>query len=229
MRTALVTGANRGIGLEVCRQLASAGHSVVLTARDPRLGEKAAGALRTEGLVVRFEQLDVTDESTVDACARRLDAGGVQVDILVNNASTYPQAPVLALTTSELDQVLRTNLHGSLWTCRAFLPGMLARGFGRVVNVSSGYGSFADGLESSPPAYGISKAALNALTVVLARAVHGDVKVNAVDPGWVRTRMGGPQASLSVEEGASGVVWLATLPPDGPNGGFFHDKRPTAW
>ncbi len=228
-RTALVTGANRGIGLEVCRQLASAGHSVVLAARDPSRGEQAARALRDQGLEVRVERLDVADESSVRACARRLAADGVEVDVLVNNASTYPQTPVLELSTSELDEVLRTNLHASLWTCQAFLPGMLARGFGRVVNVSSGYGSFADGLSSSPPAYGIAKVALNALTVVLARAMRGDVKINCVDPGWVRTRMGGPHASRSVEEGAAGVVWLATLPRDGPNGEFFHDRRRTDW
>jgi NAD(P)-dependent dehydrogenase (short-subunit alcohol dehydrogenase family) len=150
---------------------------------------------------------------------------------LINNAGVYPQTPVLELSGDELDATLHVNLHAALWTCQAFLPAMVARGFGRVVNVSSGYGSFADGLANAPAAYGISKAALNALTVVLAQAVarEADVKVNAVSPGWVRTRMGGAGADRSVEEGADGIVRLATLAADGPSGGFFRDGAPIPW
>jgi NAD(P)-dependent dehydrogenase (short-subunit alcohol dehydrogenase family) len=230
-RTALVTGGNRGLGLEVCRRLALLDHRVVLTARDPAQGAEAASRLRDAGGEVRFEVLDVTDEASVRACARRLADEHLAVDVLVNNAGVYPQTPILELGADELDGTLRVNLHGALWTAQAFLPGMIERGFGRVVNVSSGYGAFAGGLAGAPPAYGISKAALNALTVVLASAVPAgrDVLVNAVSPGWVRTRMGGADADRSVEEGAQGIVELATLPAGGPSGGFFRDGQPIPW
>jgi NAD(P)-dependent dehydrogenase (short-subunit alcohol dehydrogenase family) len=203
----------------------------VLTARDPAHGAEAASRLRDSGLDVRFEPLDVADEASVRACARRLADEHVVVDVLVNNAGVYPRTPVLELSSDELEETLRVNLHGALWTAQAFLPSMITRGFGRLVNVSSGYGSFAGGLVDAPPAYGISKAAMNALTVVLDRAVPADrdVLVNAVSPGWVRTRMGGAEADRSVEEGAEGIVALATLPRGGPRGGFFRDGEPLPW
>ena len=119
------------------------------------------------------------------------------------------------------------NRIGSIRTCQAFVPGMLERGYGRVVNVSSGGGSFGEGI--GPMAYGASKAALNALTVKIAEAVRGDVKANAMCPGWVRTDMGGSGAPRSPEQAADTLVWLATLPPDGPNGGFFRDRHPIPW
>jgi len=230
-RTALVTGANRGLGLEVCRRLALADLRVVLTARDPALGAQAASRLRDAGGDVRFEVLDVADEASVRSLARRLEGESVSVDVLVNNAGVYPQGGVLGITAKELDETLRVNLHGALWTSQAFLPGMIERGWGRLVNVSSGYGSFASGLDHAPAAYGLSKAALNALTVLLASTVPAgcDVLVNAVSPGWVRTRMGGAGADRSVEEGADGIVRLATLPSGGPGGGFFRDGRPIPW
>lgn len=125
---------------------------------------------------------------------------------------------------------IETNFLGALWTCRAFVPGMVERGFGRVVNVSSDYGSYGLGLEGPAP-YSVSKAALNALTIKLAAEVRGatDLKVNAVHPGWVRTAMGGPGADRSLEQGAATVLWLATLPASGPSGGFFHDREPFPW
>ena len=226
-RTAPVTGGNRGIGLEACRQLARAGLRVVLTARDPAKGEEAASALRDEDLEVSFEELDVTDGGSVEACARRLAGAGVEIDVLVNNAGVYPTENVFSVGEETFERALNINTLGPFRTCRTFVPAMVERGYGRVVNVSSGGGSFGEGI--GPVAYGASKAALNALTVKVAEAVRGDVKVNAMCPGWVRTEMGGSGAPRSPEEAADTLVWLATLPPDGPNGGFFRDRRPIPW
>jgi NAD(P)-dependent dehydrogenase (short-subunit alcohol dehydrogenase family) len=226
--TALVTGASTGIGLETCRALGRLGYLVVLSARRPAAAERAAGELRGEGLDVRAETLDVSREGAAAACAERLRAAGVQVDALVNNAAIYPPGALLKTSPETLREILATNFFGALWTCQAFVPAMLRAGYGRVVNVSSGSGSFADGLDG-PAAYSLSKAALNALTLKLASELRGDVKVNSVCPGWVRTRMGGAGARRSVEEGADTVVWLATLPARGPSGGFFRDRKRIPW
>ena len=223
VRAALVTGGNRGIGREVCRQLKELGMTVVLTNRDPKDGRVAA-----EELDCLFEPLDVASDSSVDACAASLKKAGVEIDVLVNNAGIYPEGGVLDAPWESLRAAMEANCWGALRTCRAFLPGMTARGYGRVVNVTSGYGLFSEGLEG-PAAYSLSKTALNALTLKLSKEARGDVKVNAVCPGWVRTRMGGQNASRPVEKGAETVVWLATLPKDGPNGGVFRDKRPLKW
>lgn len=230
MQTALVTGANRGIGLETCRALAAQGFPVVLTARDRRLGELAVAELALEEpAVARFELLDVADEASVLDCAHRLEDAGVEIDVLVNNAGVYPEGKLLEPEGAvAMEEALRANFWGAFRCCQQFVPGMVERGYGRVVNVSSGYGSFGEGLEG-PAAYCVSKAALNALTVKLAREVKGDVKVNAVCPGWVRTRMGGSGADIAPEDAVHTIVWLATLPHDGPNGGFFRDRAPVPW
>ena len=224
--TALVTGANRGIGLEACRQLARSGLRVVLTARDPDRGADTAEALRNEGLDVSFEELDVTDGGSVEACARRLSDAGIEVDVLVNNAGVYPTEGVFSISEETFERALEINTVGPFRTCRTFVPAMVRRGYGRVVNVSSG-GSFGEGI--GPVAYGASKAAQNALTVKVAEAVRGDVKVNAMCPGWVRTEMGGSGALRSPVQAADTLVWLATLPTDGPNGSFFRDRKPIPW
>jgi NAD(P)-dependent dehydrogenase (short-subunit alcohol dehydrogenase family) len=224
-RTALVTGANRGIGLEATRQLRQAGLDVVLTARDAVAGRAAAAELG-----VRFEQLDVASDESVRACAARLDRDGIEVDVLVNNAGVLLSGGILDVDDELVRETLETNLLGPLRTARAFMPPMLARSYGRVVNVSSGSGSLT---EASPytPAYSISKAALNMLTRQLAFAAEGrgDVKVNAMCPGWVRTDMGGGAAPRSPEEAVDTIVWLATLPADGPTNRFFRDRAPAAW
>jgi len=227
-RIALVTGGNRGIGLAVCAELARRGLEVVLTARREADALAAAAELREQGRAVRAEQLDLSSEASVAACAERLRAAGAAVDVLVNNGAVLFEGGVLTTPSSEFRDAVDVNLLGALWTTRAFVPDMLARGYGRIVNVSSGWGAFSEGLDG-PASYSISKAALNALTVSLARELHGDVKVNACSPGWVRTRMGGADASRSPEQGAEVVVWLATLPTSGPSGGFFRDRTPLAW
>jgi NAD(P)-dependent dehydrogenase (short-subunit alcohol dehydrogenase family) len=150
------------------------------------------------------------------------------VDVLVNNAGVYGGGSLLSTAVEDLRRAFDTNFWGAVWACRAWVPKMVERGYGRVVNVSSGYGSFAEGLEGPAP-YALSKAALNALTLRLASEVSGDVKVNAVCPGWVRTRMGGKGARRSVEEGAETIVWLATLGRDGPTGGLFRDRERIEW
>jgi NAD(P)-dependent dehydrogenase (short-subunit alcohol dehydrogenase family) len=227
-RTALVTGANRGIGLEVCRQLAQQGLKVIMTGRSEAAVADAAQELRRAGVDVRGETLDVSSEESVADCAARLAARSDHVDVLVNNAGVYPQGNLLTVPSDVIREAMAMNFFGALWAARAWMPGMLERGYGRIVNVTSGYGSFSEGLEG-PAAYSISKAALNALTVRLAAEARSDVKVNAACPGWVRTRMGGSGAPRSVEEGADTIVWLATLPADGPSGALFRSRQQIGW
>jgi len=226
--TAVITGANRGIGFEVCRQLAAKGVRVVLAARNPELGAPAAAELADQGLDVQFCQMDVADRGSVADAARRLAGTGEAVDILVNNAGVLAEADLMTGELGVMEEAIAVHLMGPLLTARAFMPGMAKSGWGRVVNFSSGWGSFASGLEGPAP-YAITKAALNALTVRLAREAGDGVKVNSVDPGWVATRMGGSDADRTVTRGAETAIWLATLPDDGPTGGFFRDLKPAPW
>lgn len=225
---ALVTGANRGIGFEVCRQLGRHGLEVILTGRDADAVAAAVEELRNDRLPVVGEVLDVESEASVVACAARLEQQGRRVDVLVNNAGVYPEGDLLTSPTRTISEAMAVNFFGAVWTARAWMPPMNRGRYGRIVNVTSGYGSFAEGLEG-PAVYAISKAALNALTVRLAQEARGDVKVNAACPGWVRTRMGGRGAPKSVEEGADTIVWLATLPGDGPSGALFRNRSPVEW
>lgn len=228
VHTALVTGANRGIGLEVCRQLAQRGLRVILTSRSETEGSTAAAELRDSGLRVRSEQMDVSDESSVRRCASALATAGERVDVVVNNAAVCPPGGALVVGSDSIREAVHTNLLGPFWVSRVFAAGMVRGGYGRIVNVSSGWGTFASGL-GGPAAYSVTKAALNALTVSLAADLPPTIKVNAVCPGWVKTRMGGPGATRSVEDGADGIVWLATLPDDGPTAGLFRDRSPVQW
>jgi NAD(P)-dependent dehydrogenase (short-subunit alcohol dehydrogenase family) len=230
-RIALVTGANRGIGFEVCHQLARAGNKVILTARNADAGERAAASLRQEGLNVVFCPLDVTDAQSVTAARQWVEREFGRLDILVNNAgvdlddgvSVFDVSPAL------VQQTFDTNTIGPLRMCQAFVPLMRQHNYGRVVNVSSGSGQLTD-MGGYTAAYAMSKTALNALTRIVAAEVSAyNIKVNSVCPGWVRTDMGGPNAPRSVEQGADGIVWLATLPDDGPSGGFFRDRKPVSW
>jgi NAD(P)-dependent dehydrogenase (short-subunit alcohol dehydrogenase family) len=220
---ALVTGANRGIGLEVCRQLAERGYVVVLGARDPEKGERAARSL---GGDVRAVQLDVSDPESVRAAAAGLD----RLDAVVNNAAILYDTWQRGVD-ADLDQVreaLDTNLLGAWRVTQATLALLRRSPAGRIVNVSSGAGALND-MGGGTPAYRTSKAALNALTRILASELRGDrILVNAICPGWVATDMGGA-GGRPVSEGAAGIVWAVELPDDGPTGGFFRDGRPIAW
>jgi NAD(P)-dependent dehydrogenase (short-subunit alcohol dehydrogenase family) len=229
-KIALVTGANRGIGLEVCRQLAARGLRVVLTARDPQAGQAAANDLTSAGHDVTFFQLDVSDPAAVEAAQRFVEERFGRLDVLVNNAAVYldQQYNIFNVPLETFATTLAVNLYGPLHLCRAFVPGMRQRGYGRVVNVSSESGQLST-MGGYTPAYAISKTALNSLTRAVAAEAGSKVKVNAVCPGWVRTRMGGPNAPRSVDDGADTIVWLATLPDSGPTGGFFSNRRPIPW
>jgi NAD(P)-dependent dehydrogenase (short-subunit alcohol dehydrogenase family) len=211
--TALVTGANRGLGLEVARQLAARGHDVLAGARDP-------GSVPDD---LRAVTLDVTDQATIDAL--RLD----ELDVLVNNAAIHYDTWERTLTADlgVVREALETNTLGPWRLAIAFAGLLRASPHGRLVNVSSGAGALT-GMRDSNPAYSVSKAALNALTIMLADALAPGVLVNAVCPGWVATDMGGP-GGRPLAEGAAGIVWAATLPDDGPTGGFFRDGRPIPW
>jgi NAD(P)-dependent dehydrogenase (short-subunit alcohol dehydrogenase family) len=228
---ALVTGANRGMGLETCRALAQRGYQVILTSRDQQLGQQATQPFVQQGLSVTSFALDVTNEGSIQHLQRVLEERFGGVDVLVNNAAIYPDKgrSVLEVEPETFRATMETNFYGPLLLCQAWVPGMITRGYGRVVNVSSRAGQLS-AMGDFAPAYSASKAALNALTRMVADAARGsNVLVNAVDPGWVRTRMGGPAASRSVELGADTIVWLATLPDGGPTGGFFHDRQPIPW
>jgi NAD(P)-dependent dehydrogenase (short-subunit alcohol dehydrogenase family) len=216
---AVVTGASRGIGLAVARDLAARGFTVVQGARDP------AAAPRVDGDVL-VRRLDVTDAASIARLADELDA----VTVLVNNAAILYDTRNRAATV-DLDVVraaMETNLYGAWAMSQALLPHLRRSGHGRIVNVSSGAGSLAT-MGGGTPAYQVSKAALNALTRTLAGELRRDgILVNAVCPGWVATDMGGP-GGRPVEQGAASVVWAALLPDDGPTGGFFRDGEPVPW
>jgi NAD(P)-dependent dehydrogenase (short-subunit alcohol dehydrogenase family) len=226
-RVAVVTGANRGIGHEIVCQLATRGASTILTARGAGEAEAAAAELAGTGLPVTGRQLDVTDQASVDAVAKSLE----RLDVLVNNAGIYLDEDTAAVE-PDLDSIrttLETNLFGAWRTAVALIPLMRAGGYGRIVNVSSGAGQLAD-MWGGSPGYRVSKTALNAFTRMLAYELAGtNILVNAVCPGWVRTEMGGRNAPRSVVQGADTAVWLATLPNDGPTGGFFRDRKPIPW
>ena len=218
---ALVTGASRGIGAEIARQLAADhGFTVFAGARDPEDVEEADGIVPV--------QLDVTEQSEVDEAQERIGSEVGHLDALVNNAGVYGD-PVGAADydIDRAHEVLEVNTFGPWRLIEAFLPLMRGSSQPRIVNVSSGAGQLSD-MNGGRAAYRLSKAALNALTRTLASDERW-VKVNSVCPGWVRTDMGGPGASRSVEQGADTAVWLATLPDDGPSGGFFRDRKPIPW
>jgi NAD(P)-dependent dehydrogenase (short-subunit alcohol dehydrogenase family) len=230
-RIALVTGGNRGIGFEVCRQLAEREFTVLLTARDGAKAETAAKELSSTGIVQHLH-LDVADECSIKNAAAEVAARHGHLDVLINNAGvnydTWETVANADINGTVMETVI-TNLLGPWRICQAFLPLLRKSQAARIVNVSSESGSLAK-MGAGPPAYQVTKAALNALTRTLAGELReARILVNAVCTGWVATDMGGAGAPRSVSDGASGIVWAATLADGGPSGGFFRDGKPLPW
>ena len=238
-RVAVVTGGNRGIGYAVCRQLAEAGYAVVLAARDADRGREAAAALGEEVTPV---VLDVTDETSREAFARWLSDGPGRVDVLVNNAGVHPDpggyygdrhgASVFEAPVDYLQLAMATHVAGPMRLIQLLIPLMRAQRYGRIVNVASTLGQF-DSLGGGWPGYRLSKIALNGLTAMVTAELRDEgtehILVNSVCPGWTRTDLGGPKAPRGPEEAADTIVWLATLPADGPCGGFFQHRQRIPW
>lgn len=232
-RVAVVTGGNRGIGFEVCRQLAKQ-HQVILTSRDQSKGKAAVEQLQAAGLAVINYSLDVTDSGSVEQLAQFIRNKYGRVDVLVNNAGVLldyrdSDGSIFNTKVDTLQETIETNLYGPLRLSQALVPLMQNHHYGRIVNVSSGAGQLSD-MSSGYPAYRISKTALNALTRILADELKGtNILVNSVCPGWVKTDMGGADATRTPEQGADTIAWLATLPDDGPTGSFWRDRAPIDW
>ena len=226
-KVVLITGANRGIGLETARQMKELGEfRVILTSRNPADGQPEA-----DKLGVTYHPLDVTSAESIAAIKTFVEKEFGRLDALISNAGVFLDRndSILDLPEEALRATLEANTFGPLMLARAFIPMMIAQKYGRVVNVSSGMGEIGD-MNDYGPSYRLSKLALNGITLMLADAVKGkNVLVNAVCPGWVRTDMGGSNATRDLKTGASGLVWAATLPDDGPHGGFFRDGEKIDW
>ena len=222
---ALVTGANRGIGREVVRQLLDHGFRTVLTARDERKGRAAAAELESD-----FLQMDVSDDDSVESCFQAVGRAYGRLDVLINNAAIHYDTWQRGIDAdlAVVHEALETNLFGAWRTCLRAIPLMRRNGWGRIVNVSSEAGSLAS-MGGGTPAYSVSKAALNALTRVLAAELRGTgILVNAVCPGWIATDMGGA-GGRPVRQGGARVMWAVLLDDDGPTGGFIRDGKPLSW
>ena len=234
-RAALVSGANRGIGLEIARQLARLGYLTAIGARDTVKGQAAADELRNEGLELPVIALDVNDPASCAKAVEEVVGMFGRIDVLVNNAGVFlekdptGESSALVVRPETVNATLQTNVIGPLALTQAAVPAMKSQGYGRIVNVSSGLGQLSE-MGGNFAGYRMSKTALNALTRTVAAELAGTpVKINAMCPGWVKTDMGGPEAHRTVEQGAETAVWLATLEDDGPTGGFFRDHAAIAW
>jgi NAD(P)-dependent dehydrogenase (short-subunit alcohol dehydrogenase family) len=228
---AVVTGARRGLGLGTAIALARARMQVIVTARDESRAAEAVEAMKNEGLTAIGRVLDVSSDESVDAFFAWLDDTHGRIDVLVNNAGRIfekGQSGSLEPPAAVLLEALNNNALSAYRTSRRAIPRMNERGHGRIVNVSSGMGALTD-MGSGYPAYRVSKTAMSAITRLTAHEARGDVLVNIVCPGWVRTDMGGPAATRDLDEGVASIVWAALLPSDGPNGGFFRDGKPIDW
>ena len=229
-KTALITGANKGIGLEICRQLAQQDYTVFLTARNEDRGLQAQQTLQSQGLDVRFVQMDVGDANSIQQAYQTVQQQTSVLDVLVNNAAILidKENSMLEMEETNIRATLDINAIGLWMVTRTFLP-LLTTG-SRIVNISSGAGSICGGMGSYAPVYSISKATVNAITLQFSNSLHArGIQVNAVCPGWVRTDMGGSGASRSVEKGAETPVWMATDPQFNHSGMFFRDKQIINW
>lgn len=231
-RVIVVTGGNRGIGLEICHQLAKPGFIVVLTSRQEKDGLEAVANFNKRKLPVRFHQLDVTDPAQTLKLKDFLTKEFGRCDGLVNNAGIFLENKNGNFFNTDLNtirQTMETNVYGPYLLCQALVPLMKKNNYGRIVNISSGLGQLND-MGGAYPAYRMSKTAINAITRVLAAELAGtNILVNSMCPGWVKTRMGGAGATRSVQEGADTAVWLTSLPDQGPTGKIFRDRKEVSW
>ncbi|MCI4169528.1 SDR family oxidoreductase [Bacillus spizizenii] len=227
----LVTGGNRGIGYELAKQLGVNGFKVILASRDPVLGPEAAQKLRASGLDVSFVLIDVEDKESIRQAVITVNEQYGRLDVLINNAGVYldKNEKLLYMDPSILEKTMAINFFGAYHVMRSFIPLMEKQGYGRIINVSSEYGAVSEMSDQGVGAYKLSKLALNGLTRLAAAEIKGDIKINAVDPGWVSTDMGGPSAPRTPKEAAESILWLATIGPDGPNGEFFRDRKRIDW
>jgi len=230
MKTVLVTGANKGIGREVAGQLARKGFHVFVAARNPDAGRKAADEIAKQSGKATFIEVDVTDNASVRAAAREFSKIADHLDVLVNNAGIMMDGDdaILEVSDNIFRRTIETNVLGALRATRAFTPLLVKSKAPRVINVSSSGGQLTGGADGWSPAYCISKTALNGVTSQLAAALP-KFAVNSVCPGWVRTDMGGRNATRSVEEGADTIVWLASEAPQGLTGKFLRDRKEIPW
>jgi NAD(P)-dependent dehydrogenase (short-subunit alcohol dehydrogenase family) len=226
----VVTGGNRGIGFEICRQLAGRGAQVVLTARQARAGEEAVKRLAAQKLSVQFHPLDVTRPRDAVAWHDHLQRAFGRLDVLINNAGVFlkEDGPALDVKLDTVRATLETNTLAPLYLSQALVPLLQRSRNARIINVSSGMGALSD-MEGGYAAYRISKTALNAVTTILAAELRGAVAVNAVCPGWVKTDMGGANAEREVSQGAGGIVWLALDAPQDLTGQFVRDRKIIPW
>jgi NAD(P)-dependent dehydrogenase (short-subunit alcohol dehydrogenase family) len=227
----LVTGGNRGLGLAVCRLLASRHAKVILTARDEEAGERAAKELHSEGLAVDFQLLDVTRQSDIETIRTYVEDTYQYLHVLINNAAIGERldGPITTVKTATVERTLATNCFAPLQLCQAFLPLLSNSGFGRIINVSSGAGAFSSAGKGIA-AYRLSKMCLNAVTHLLAAELRNHpVSINAVCPGSMRTRMGGAKATREPEQGADTIVWLALKAPKDLSGNFIRDRQVIPW
>ena len=230
-KIAVVTGGNRGIGFQICRDLAKKGCKVLLTARDPAKGNRSARNLQDEGLDVEFYALDVISTESIEKFTEKALAEFGQIHVLVNNAAILPDeiSPALSVGLEEVRDTIETNVYGVLRLSQKIIPPMIENNYGRIINLSSGMGQLSD-MGGGYLAYRVSKTALNVVTRVLAQETSGhDIQINVVDPGWVKTDMGGPNATSTPEEGADTVVWLSTRPAGEPSGMFYKNRKIIDW
>ena len=230
-KIAAVTGGNRGIGFQICRDIANKDLKVLLTARNSEKGAESAKILQEEGLDVTFYELDVSSAESIDNFVSRVKKEFSRIDVLVNNAAIIPDARSsgLSVEIQELQVSLETNVYGIIQLSQKIIQLMIKNNYGRIINLSSGMGQFAD-MGSGYLAYRISKTAVNTITKVLANETDSyNIQINSVDPGWVKTEMGGAGASSSVEEGADTIVWLSTRPDNSPTGMFYKKREIISW
>ena len=230
-KVAFVTGGNRGIGYELVKQLALKDFKVILASRDPNMGHEAAQKLKESDLDVSFVMMDVDNQESIRQAAITVNERYGRLDVLINNAGVYldEYKRLLTMDPSILEKTMATNFFGAYHVIHSFIPLMEKQGYGRIINVSSELGAMREMSVQGTGAYKLSKLALNGLTQLVAAEIKGDIKINAVCPGWVSSDMGGPSAPRTPKQAAESILWLATIGTEGPNGGFFRDGKPIDW